>query len=127
VQLVLDTPTLALRGDRVILRDQSARQTLGGGRVLDDDPPTRGRRSTQRIAVLRAYRHDEPVSALLKLVDLVPGGVDLARFVRLWNLDDSGAAHLRGHPSLIEVPGRSDRSCSRPNAGKHSSRARWRR
>jgi selenocysteine-specific elongation factor len=105
VQLVLDTPTLALRGDRVILRDQSARQTLGGGRVLDDDPPTRGRRSTQRIAVLRAYRHDDPVAALLRLVDLVPGGVDLARFVRLWNLDESSAAHLRGHPSLVEVPG----------------------
>ncbi len=54
VQLVLDAPTLALRGDRVILRDQSARQTLGGGRVLDDAPPTRGRRSAQRIAMLRA-------------------------------------------------------------------------
>ena len=105
VQLVLDAPTLALRGDRVILRDQSARQTLGGGRVLDDAPPTRGRRSAQRIAVLRALGRDDPLAALEELVDLVPGGVDLARHVRLWNLDEAGAARLHNQPSLVEVPG----------------------
>jgi selenocysteine-specific elongation factor len=105
VQLVLDAPTLALRGDRVILRDQSARQTLGGGRVLDDSPPTRGRRSAQRIAMLRALDRDDPLDALAELVELVPGGVDLARYVRLWNLDDAAAAHLHGQPSLVEVPG----------------------
>src|SRR5690606_12822001 len=42
VQLVLDAPTVALHGDRFVLRDQSARQTLGGGQVLDNAPPTRG-------------------------------------------------------------------------------------
>jgi len=104
-QLVLDAPTLALRGDRVILRDQSARRTLGGGRVLDDTPPTRGRRSAQRIAVLRALGRDDPLVALEELVELVPGGVDLARHERLWNLDDAGAARLHGRPSLVEVPG----------------------
>ena len=105
VQLVLDAPTLALRGDRVILRDQSARQTLGGGRVLDDAPPTRGRRSAQRIAMLRALGRDDPLEALVELVELVPGGVDLARYVRLWNLDDADAARLHGQPTLVEVPG----------------------
>jgi selenocysteine-specific elongation factor len=104
-QLVLDSPTVALRGDRVILRDQSARQTLGGGRVLDDSPPTRGRRSAQRIAVLRALGREDPLEALVELVELVPGGVDLARYVRLWNLDDAAAARLHGQPTLIEVPG----------------------
>jgi len=105
VQLVLDAPTLALRGDRVILRDQSARQTLGGGRVLDDAPPTRGRRSAQRLAVLRALGRDDPLEALAELVELVPGGVDLRRYVRLWNLDDAAAARLHGQPALVEVPG----------------------
>ena len=104
-QLVLDSPTIALRGDRVILRDQSARQTLGGGRVLDDSPPTRGRRSAQRIAVLRALGRDDALDALVELVELVPGGVDLARYVRLWNLDDAAAARLHGQPALVEVPG----------------------
>jgi selenocysteine-specific elongation factor len=105
VQLVLDAPTLAVRGDRVILRDQSARQTLGGGRVLDDAPPTRGRRSTQRLAVLRALGHDDPLEALVELVELVPGGIDLARYERLWNLDATAAARLHGQPTLVEVPG----------------------
>lgn len=104
-QLVLDAPTLALRGDRVILRDQSARQTLGGGRVLDDAPPTRGRRSAQRIAVLRALGRDDPREALVELVEHVPGGVDLARYDRLWNLDDAAAARLHGQSTLVEVPG----------------------
>ena len=104
-QLVLDAPTLALRGDRVILRDQSARQTLGGGRVLDDAPPTRGRRSAQRIAMLRALGRDDALEALAELVELVPGGVDLARYGRLWNLDAAAAARLRDQPSLVEVPG----------------------
>ncbi|HXF66827.1 MAG TPA: selenocysteine-specific translation elongation factor, partial [Burkholderiales bacterium] len=35
VQLVLEKPIGALNGDRFILRDQSARRTLGGGVVLD--------------------------------------------------------------------------------------------
>src|SRR5689334_16659070 len=35
VQLVLDEPIGALRGDRFIVRDQSASRTLGGGIVLD--------------------------------------------------------------------------------------------
>jgi selenocysteine-specific elongation factor len=105
VQLVLDAPTLAARGDRVILRDQSARQTLGGGRVLDDAPPTRGRRSVQRTAVLRALGRDDPLEALVELVGLVPGGIDLARYERLWNLDATAAARLHGQPTLVEVPG----------------------
>jgi len=105
VQLVLDTPTVALRGDRVILRDQSARDTLGGGRVLDNAPPTRGRRSTERLAILRALGRDDPAAALVELLDLVPGGVDLARFARLWNLDDATLGQLRALPALVEVPG----------------------
>jgi len=105
VQLVLDAPTVALRGDRVILRDQSARQTLGGGRVLDNAPPTRGRRSTQRMAVLRAYGRDDPVAALAELLERVPGGIHLPSYARLWNLDASAADHLRAQPMLVEVPG----------------------
>ncbi len=35
VQLVLRAPVLALRGDRFVLRDQTARWTVGGGVVVD--------------------------------------------------------------------------------------------
>lgn len=104
-QLVLDTPTVALRGDRFILRDQSARQTLGGGRVLDNAPPTRGRRSPRRLAVLRALTRERPEAALADMIEHQPGGVDLARYARLWNLDGGQMARIRGGLALTEVQG----------------------
>src|SRR5207249_10070137 len=53
-QLVLDRPIGALRGDRFILRDQSAQQTLAGGVVLDPFAPARKARTPARLAVLAA-------------------------------------------------------------------------
>src|SRR3989454_753632 len=53
-QIVLDRPIGALRGDRFILRDQSAQQTLAGGVVLDPFAPARKVRTPTRLAVLAA-------------------------------------------------------------------------
>ena len=57
VQLVLDQPIGALRGDRFILRDQSATRTLGGGFVLDPFAPATRRSSA------RATRASSPRSS----------------------------------------------------------------
>ena len=54
VQLVFDTPVCAMCGDRFIARDSAATRTLGGGIVLDPDPPQRRRRSPARLAWLGA-------------------------------------------------------------------------
>ena len=43
-QIVLSEPLLALRGDRFIIRDETARRTLGGGVVIHPWPRTHGRR-----------------------------------------------------------------------------------
>jgi selenocysteine-specific elongation factor len=55
-QIVLDEPVVALRGDRFILRNQTAQGTLGGGEVLNPFA-TRHRRSKggmqERLAPLR--------------------------------------------------------------------------
>ncbi len=48
VQLVFDAPLAAVSGDRLIVRDARARQTLGGGVVLDPVAPSRRRRSAPR-------------------------------------------------------------------------------
>ena len=87
VQLELDRPIGALRGDRFILRDQSALRTLGGGTVIDAFAPVTRRRKSLRLGVLAALEQptaDQALGALLALEQA--GGVDLARFATLWNL-----------------------------------------
>jgi selenocysteine-specific elongation factor len=50
VQLVLDRPIAAALPDRYVIRDVSARHTLGGGQFIDLRPPARRRRSPERQA-----------------------------------------------------------------------------
>lgn len=54
VQLVLDRPTSAAALDRFVIRDVSARRTIGGGRFLDLRPPARRRRTPERAALRAA-------------------------------------------------------------------------
>jgi selenocysteine-specific elongation factor len=67
-QIVPDRPIGALHGDRLILRDQSAQRTIGGGTVLDPWPPARGRRKPARLAALRALEQPNAASALAVLL-----------------------------------------------------------
>ena len=68
-QLVLDQPIGSLRGDRFILRDQSAQCTLAGGVVLDPFAPARKVRAPARLALLRALEHKPARAALEALLD----------------------------------------------------------
>jgi selenocysteine-specific elongation factor len=86
VQLVLEKPIGALRGDGFIVRDQSSRRTLGGGSVIDVFPPARGRAKPERLAQLAAMEIDDDARALEALLALSPAGVDLARFAANRNL-----------------------------------------
>lgn len=67
-QLVLNAPIQALHGDRLVLRDQSAQRTLGGGRVLDGAAPARNRRTPARLAQLQALRQESLEEALPTLL-----------------------------------------------------------
>ncbi len=94
VQLVLDRPLHALRGDRLVVRDQSARRTLGGGVVLDPCAPRRGRARPARLAWLRALAIEDLPAAFAAALHAAPGGVGLASFARLANLDDAARDEL---------------------------------
>ncbi|MGL5632581.1 MAG: selenocysteine-specific translation elongation factor, partial [Azovibrio sp.] len=50
-QITLDREIGVLAGDNFVLRDASARHTIGGGCVLDIFPPTRKKRSPERLAM----------------------------------------------------------------------------
>jgi selenocysteine-specific elongation factor len=100
VQLVLDEPVCALRGDRFILRDQSATRTLGGGVVVDPFAPATRRSTQARLAELAALEHDEPGQALAALLESGQP-VDLARFELVYNLVPERAAQLYESAHLV--------------------------
>jgi selenocysteine-specific elongation factor len=85
-QLVTDTPVVVAHGDRFILRDSSAQQTIAGGVVIDPDGPARGRAKPARLAQLAALQQPTPVAALASLLAVQTEGVALERFARAWNL-----------------------------------------
>ena len=72
VQLVLDRPTSAVSGDRFIMRDQSARELLGGGTVLDPLASERRRKLQVREAHARAMALPSAAEKLSALAS-VPG------------------------------------------------------
>ncbi|KOY02462.1 selenocysteine-specific translation elongation factor [Pseudomonas nunensis] len=85
-QLLLNAPVHAVKGDPLILRDQSAQRTLGGGRVLDPFAPSRHRRSPERLAQLQALASTDSLEsvmpALLAHSDI---GLDPQRLERQFN------------------------------------------
>jgi selenocysteine-specific elongation factor len=93
-EILLDRETLAVRGDRFVLRDASARRSIGGGRVLDCFPPSRHKRTPARLALLAALRDDDPAASLKLMAEQAVAGVDLDRFAANWNLTADAAAAL---------------------------------
>ncbi len=94
-QLVLDRGVCVCRGDAVILRDQSAQRTLGGGTVLDCHGPQRGRATPQRLSLVRAQRRPDHAEALAAQLEIAAGGVDLTAFARNRNLTEAELAGLK--------------------------------
>jgi selenocysteine-specific elongation factor len=94
VQLVLGREIGALRGDRLIVRDQSAWRTLAGGEVIDPFAPARGRAKPERISLIRVMEKETVGLALEALMEAMPGGVDLKWFAQTWNLAPADASAL---------------------------------
>ncbi|MEN5236393.1 MULTISPECIES: selenocysteine-specific translation elongation factor [Pseudomonas] len=85
-QLLLNAPLQAVHGDRLVLRDQRAQRTLGGGRVLDPFAPSRQRRSEVRLRQLQVLRDAiELEQALPALLETAPAGLDPQRLERQFN------------------------------------------
>ena len=105
VQLVLDRPIGALWGDRFVLRDTSAQRTIGGGHVLDPAPPQRRRRTPERRAALDAMAAVTAEAALVRLLELPPGPIDLQRFARDRNLTAEELEALATRLCLLRLTG----------------------
>ncbi|MBS1160563.1 MAG: selB [Proteobacteria bacterium] len=86
-QITVDREIGVLAGDRFVLRDAAARQTIGGGCVLDIFPPSRKKRSPERLAMLAALADADPARALALAVEQQPAGIDLTAYALNRNLD----------------------------------------
>jgi selenocysteine-specific elongation factor len=95
-QLVVSRDAFAVHGDTFVLRDQSARRTIAGGRVIDPFSPKRGRAKPARIAALNASRHPNVSDSLKAMTEISETGVLIVPFSVARNLS---APHL---DALIE-------------------------
>jgi selenocysteine-specific elongation factor len=82
VQLVLDRPIAAAALDRFVLRDVSARRTIGGGQFIDLRAPSRQRRTAEREAQRAALSTADAQAAFAALLDAPPFAWDLDAFAR---------------------------------------------
>ncbi|MEQ8663890.1 MAG: selenocysteine-specific translation elongation factor, partial [Gammaproteobacteria bacterium] len=103
VQLQLDHPLHAVHGDRLVLRDQTARRTLGGGSVVDPQPEVRGRNRAERLAGLAAMQAGDHDAVLGALLAALPAGLDLARFAASFNLTAAERDALLARAAVVVI------------------------
>jgi selenocysteine-specific elongation factor len=121
-QLVLDAPVLALRGDRFVLRDETARRTLGGGVVVNpfaDRHPRAEAGLLERLGRLRDGAAPLAAGALLELsAEFACERVTLAQALNLQPEDVTTA--LAGVAEVVAIPDARD-----PDA--FTTRTKWER
>ena len=103
VQLVLERPIAAAAQDRFVLRDVSARRTIGGGRFIDLRGPVRRRRAPERRRQLAALALPDPAAAFAALLDAPPFAWDLAAFARDRTLSAAQAERLATQAGLVQL------------------------
>ncbi len=91
------------RGDRLILRDSQAQNTLAGARVLDVHPPHRGRRSASRIACLETLRALDDAQCLTVMAGVGP--IAIGRLRQGWNTTEQALAQLADQAGLRVAAG----------------------
>jgi selenocysteine-specific elongation factor len=119
-QLVLATPVLATRGDRFILRDETARRTLGGGTVVNPFAD-RHRRGEQGLeARLAAMRGEAAAPAALALLELAPDfAVERATVVQTLDVREDEAIALLGRAAgVVPIP-------DAASAEAYTTQAKW--
>ena len=104
VQIVLDHPLHALAGDRIVIRDQSATRTMGGGTVIDPFSPRRGRARPARLAWLDAIEVRETGQAIARALDVAATGVDDGWVRRAFGVTDPELERILGGCGAVRVP-----------------------
>ena len=113
-RIALARPIAALRGDRFIVRDQSARRTLAGGIVLDAFPASRRLAADAFDRRMRALAR-APAEALATLASAADTGEDAQTFSRNYNLDPAALRRIVAECGLemLSIAGASPRIVTR--------------
>ena len=124
VQIVLDQPIHALAGDRIVIRDQSATRTVGGGAVIDPFSPKRGRARPARLAWLDAI---EPLGpgldtgaahaserAVARAVASTVAGVDTVWIRRAFGVTEPELERMVDAAGAVRVPDDGTDRCFSP-------------
>jgi selenocysteine-specific elongation factor len=106
-QLVCEDPVVAFRGDRFILRSESADRTLGGGVVVHPFPPRHRSADATVPALLDRIRSPDPRVAVLALLEM---DREFARSPR-WlahaaDIGEPDVLKILPHGEIEELPGR---------------------
>ena len=115
-QLVLERPIGTVTGDRLVIRDQSAQRTLGGGRVIDPFSPRRGRARPQRLAWVRAMSNTDHLDALEETANAAVLGVGLQQFRQARNLTRDDLDALVDELGMIRVGRETEETSFAPHA-----------
>ena len=83
VQLVSEEAICCMTGDRFIIRNPQATQTIGGGRILHPNAPDRKRRSVERLAWLDTVLAFLNGAGIEVLLDKAPFGLSEKTLLRL--------------------------------------------
>ena len=103
-QIVLDRPLHALAGDRLVVRDQSATRTMGGGTVVDPFSPRRGRARPARLAWLDAIESYGPDRAVARAIEATGGGVDTGWMRRAFGVTEPELERMIDAADAVRVP-----------------------
>lgn len=108
VQLVPERAIAAISGDRFVIRDTSARRTVGGGTLIDLRAPSRRRRRPERLARIAAQDGRDDGAVMKALLDIPPGHFDLEVFSRDRGIGADRMAQLlmQIDPVIINAEGR---------------------
>ena len=130
VQVVLDHPLHALAGDRIVIRDQSATRTMGGGTIIDPFSPKRGRARPARLAWLDAIEvrgpgwveaHDPgqgvergPGRAVARAIASTEAGVDAGWVTRAFGVTELEMERMLTSTGAVRVPDAGADRCFSP-------------
>jgi selenocysteine-specific elongation factor len=108
-QLTLARPVHLLRGDRFILRDETARRTIGGGVVVQPWARPHRRSDLGAVAPLEALSSDQPevaAAAYLETAeDVVVPLSELTQFMNMRNADTAALAERMPGVRAFDVEG----------------------